>query len=119
MEGKITYQKIRKGYVDKYILAQRYYGVLSVVNGFGLTEREIQVIAFTAIRGNMSYANIREDFCKKYGTTGATINNIISKLKKLGIFVKENGKVKVNPRLILNFENDVVLEVRLEHTNGK
>lgn len=96
-------------------MAERYYTILSAINNLKLTQRELQLIAFTAIRGNISYANIRKDFCEKYGTTNPSINNIISRLKKLGILVKDGSKVKVNPQILLNFENDITLEVRLVH----
>lgn len=96
-------------------MAERYYTILSAINNLKLTQRELQLIAFTAIRGNISYANIRKDFCEKYGTTNPSINNIISRLKKLGILVKDGSKVKVNSQILLNFENDITLEVRLVH----
>lgn len=112
---KVTLQKLKKEEADSYRLAERYYTLLSAVNDLRLTQREIQLIAFTAIRGNISYANIRKDFCEKYGTTNPSINNIISRLKKLGILVKDGSKVKVNPQILLNFENDITLEVRLVH----
>jgi hypothetical protein len=80
-----------------------------------LTQREIQLIAFTAIKGNISYANIRKEFCEKYGTSSATINNIISKLKKIGVLVKDGTKVKVKPVIILNFDKDITLEIKLTH----
>lgn len=111
----IILQKLRRSEQDDYLLAERYYTILSAVNNMRLTQREIQLIAFTAIRGNISYANIREDFCKKYGTTNPSINNIISKLKKLGVLVKDGSKVKVNSRILLNFENDITLEIKLVH----
>jgi hypothetical protein len=33
----------------------------------------------------------------------------------MGVLVKDGTKVKVNPRIVLNFENDVTLEIRLVH----
>ena len=112
---KVILQKLRKKEDSDYLLAERYYIILSAVNDLGLTQREIQLMAFTAVRGNISYANIRQEFCEKYGTTNASINNIISRLKKMGVLVKDGGKVKVNPKILLNFENDVTLEIRLVH----
>lgn len=112
---KIILQKLRKTEDDDYLLAERYYTILSAVNNLKLTARELQLIAFAAIRGNISYANIRKDFCDKYGTTNASINNIISKLKKMGILIKDGTKVKVNPQILLNFENDITLEIRIVH----
>jgi len=106
-------QKLKCPTENEYNVAEKYYGILSVVNDLKLTPREIQLMAFTAIRGNMSYANIREDFCKKYNTTSPTINNIISKLKKKRVFIKEKGKVKVNPVIILDFKMDLRIEINL------
>lgn len=111
----IVLQKLRKQEEDNILLAERYYTVLSAVNGLKLTQREIQLIAFAAIRGNISYANIRKDFCETYGTTNPSVYNIISKLKRMGVLVKDGTKVKVNPQILLNFENDITLEIRLVH----
>lgn len=108
-------QKFKKVENDNFSLAERYYTLLSAVNSLSLTEREIQLIAFTAIRGNISYANIREEFCKKYGSSSATINNIISKLKKIGVLVKDGGKVKVNNIIVLDFTKDITLEIKMTH----
>ena len=111
----IVLQKLRKTEENDVLLAERYYTILSAVNDLKLTQREIQLLAFAAIRGNISYANIRKDFCEKYGTTNASINNIISRLKKVGVLVKDGSKVKVNPQILLNFEHDITLELRLVH----
>lgn len=103
---------------DEVVLAEKYYSILSVINNLKLTQREIQLIAFTALRGNMSYKHIREEFCLKYETTNPTINNMISKLKRLNIFVKDRSKIKVNPVIILPFtEAEITLEIKL--INGK
>jgi len=115
MEPTRIIQKLKLEIEDDYALAEKYYNVLSSVNNLKLTQREIQLVAFTAIKGNISYANIREEFCNKYDTTNPTINNIISKLKKLKILVKDGTKVKVNPIIILPFSKDVILEIKLIH----
>lgn len=111
----IVKQTLRKVNVDSLKLAEKYYSLLSTVNNLKLTDREIQLLAFTAIKGNISYANIREEFCQLHNTSNATINNMISRLKKLGVLVKEASKVKVNPVIVLNFDKDVVLEINLIH----
>lgn len=113
--NKITVQRMKISSQDNYALAERYYAIVSALNNMRLTQREIQLMAFTAVRGNMSFANIRDEFCKRFDTTSPTINNIISKLKKLGVLTKVNGKVKMNPILQLNFVNDITLEIRLKH----
>ncbi len=62
MEQTSITQKLKNKSEDKYLLAEKYYSILSAVNNLKLTQREIQLIAFTAIRGNISYANIRKEF---------------------------------------------------------
>lgn len=111
-------QRLRSPVEDEYRKAEKYYSLLSVVNDLHLTTRETQLIAFTAIRGNMSYASIREDFCNKFSSTSPTINNMISKLKKLGVLIKDNGKIKVNPVILLDFDKDVQLEIKLIRKDG-
>ena len=108
-------QRMKRSETDSFLLAEKYYSVLSAINNLHLTKREIELIAFTAIKGNMSYANNRQEFCEKYKTTGPTINNIISKLKKMSILVKDGSKVKVNPVILLDFNKDVTLEIKLLH----
>lgn len=116
METKgVILQRMKKAESDSFSLAEKYYSILSAVNSLHLTKREIELVAFTAVKGNMSYANIRQEFCEKYKTTGPTINNIISKLKKSGILVKDGTKVKVNPVILLDFNKELTLEIKLTH----
>ena len=108
-------QSLKKDVSTDFQLAEKYYSVLFTINNLHLTEREIQLIAFTAIKGNITYANVREEFCKTYNSTSPTINNIVSKLKKLGVFIKENGKVKINPKICIDFQKDLMLNIKLVH----
>jgi hypothetical protein len=108
-------QSLKKVVDTDIQLAEKYYSVLFTINNLHLTEREIQLIAFTAIKGNITYANVREEFCKTYNSTSPTINNIVSKLKKLGIFVKESGKVKINSKICIDFKKDLMLNIKLIH----
>lgn len=112
---KTIIQKSLRKVEDNYAMAEKYYSILSTVNSLKLTTREIQLVAFTAIKGNISYSSIREDFCKRYSSTSPTINNIISKLKKLGVLVKDSNKIKVNPVINLNFSNNITLEIKMQH----
>jgi hypothetical protein len=112
---KIIVQRLKKDVSTDMELAMLYYSILSAINSLNLTEREIQLISFTAIKGNITFANVREEFCKTYNSTSPSINNIISKLKKVGIFIKENGKVKVNPVISIDFTKDLTLDIKLVH----
>jgi DNA-binding MarR family transcriptional regulator len=115
---KTLLQRLQVKEDSSHSMAEKYYSVLSAINNMHLTEREIQLIAFTAVKGDMTLANHREEFCRRYETTSATINNIISKLKKMGVLIKTNGKVKVTPVILLDFNNNVTLEIKLEHNEN-
>lgn len=113
--NKIIVQKLKIQLTDSFGVAEKYYSLLSAVNNLALTPREIQLIAFTAVKGNISYANIREEFCTKYKSSPPTINNMISKLKRIGVFVKDGTKVKVNPIIVLDFDKDITLQINVIH----
>lgn len=100
---------------DEYQMAEKYYSILSTVNNLKLTTRQIQLVAFTAIRGNISYSTIKEDFCKKFNSSSATINNMIGDLRKMKVFVKDGSKIKVNPVILLNFKNNMKIDIKIEH----
>lgn len=108
-------QKLLRKVEDDYGMAEKYYSLLSTINDLKLTQREVQLVAFTAVNGNISYASIREDFCKKFNSTSPTINNMISKLKKIRVLVKDGTKIKVNPVILLNFKENITLEIKIEH----
>ena len=111
--NKYILQKLKKSVNSEFERAEVYYSVLSLVNNLGLTEREIQLIAFTAIRGNITNANVRNEFCKKHNSSYNTIKNIVWKLKKYGIFTKQNNKIKINPVICLDFNKPLTLQINI------
>lgn len=113
----IIVQKLKKDSVrSPEAMAEKYYSLLSELNDFGLTEREIQLIAFTAVKGNITDSVNRTDFCSLYQTSVPTINNIVSKLKKFGILVKnEKKEIVVNAKINLDFSKDLHLVISLKH----
>lgn len=108
-------QKLKS--IDTRILdiAERYYDVLLAVNGIRLAQRQLQLLAFAAVKGTISYNNNKEEFCKLYDSSAATINNIVPKLKKLNLMVKKDKKIVVNPAIALDWSkvDGLLLEIRL------
>ena len=45
-------QKLKYPVKDNLQLAEYYFGILSIANTLELAKREIQLMAFTAVRGN-------------------------------------------------------------------
>jgi len=107
--GTTIVQKLRCRTDSSLIKAERYFQMVSVVNDLRLTERDVQFVAFLAVEKEIQ----KKAFCEKYGTSMATVGNIIHKLKKLKILRKENGKLLIHSSLSLDFNNDITLNIVL------
>lgn len=108
-------QRLKKVSLKEDEIARRYYAILSTLNDFQLTEREVQLMGFIATAGSISISEKRAEFCNKFKTTSATINNMVSKLKRKQLLVKKDGHIVVNPIISLDFKKDLQLEVKLLH----
>jgi len=108
-------QKLTRQVADSYLVAHKYYQVLSVINDLKLADGEITLMAFTAIEGNISDPALRKVYCKKYKTTIATINNIVHRLKKRNLLKKDGKMIFVNPTLnALDFQQKITLLLTID-----
>lgn len=108
----IVVQKIKKDY-KQMELAVTYYSIISLLNNLKLRKRDVQLLAFIAVRGSITNPAAREDFCRIFKTTKATVGNIISRLTKKRLLIKDGNKIKVNQALALSFNSSVILEILL------
>jgi len=108
-------QRLKKELQNDTEVSYRYYSVLSALNDLELTDREIQLMSFIAVSGSISVPSNRDKFCSTYKTTGATVNNMVSKLKKRNLLLKKDGKIVVNPLISLEFSSDITLEIKILH----
>ncbi len=110
---EITLQKIKLQKQQPIETAQRYYKILSAVSDTPLTTRDIQLLAFTAIHGDIIYK--RDEFCKEFKCSLYTAYNIISKLKKMGLLIKKSGtsKVMVHPSYKVDFTKDLIVQITI------
>lgn len=117
METSVIVQRIMNSSASSLEKAVKYYSIMSVLNSIHLTPREIQLLAFMSLRGTISTKKAKAEFLQLFGSPKASIGNMIWKLTKKGILVKseDNGTV-INPRLVLDFRNILVLNITL--TNG-
>lgn len=116
MEKKSTVQQSLTGQCkDRLELALKYYSVFSALTGMALTDRQLQLLAFTAINGNISYPPIRKEFIEKFNSSSSTINNMVGVLKKLKVLIKDGDKVKVNPAIIIDFDKNLSLNILITH----
>jgi len=116
-------QKINTIITDAEDLAFRYFSILSVVNDFSykgkkmdLVKRDCQLLAL-AVSTNKDVSEVKEEFVEKFGSSMATVGNIISKLYKLNILKKDKRIVRINPVLLLDFNSDLALQIVMKHGN--
>lgn len=108
-------QRLKRSVKEDSKVAQRYYSLLSALNDLLLTPREVELMGFIAVYGSISSPENRKSFCESYSTTSATVNNMVSRLKKRGLLTKKDGRIVVNPIISLDFSKDVTLEIKLLH----
>lgn len=95
-----------------------YYKVISVMYNLDLAEREAQLLAYTSRRGTISSITAKQEFVRIFDSSLATVNNMISKLRKRKLLIKKDRKVIVNPRISMDFSQKVVLLLKLD-TDGE
>jgi len=118
MDDSVSIQVLRKNFKEPLEKALRYYSILSAWNKLGLSTRQIQLLAYTAIRGTISSLSSKAEFSKLFSSSPATINNMISELSQSGLLVKVNGKYKVNKAIDLDFSKDLVVAFKLFAAEG-
>lgn len=116
--AEVVAQKLAKTVkteIDKAII---YYGILSVLNGLGLTKKQIQLLAFTAVRGTITPLAAREEFATMFNSSLNSIENLKSKLVIKGLLVRVGGMHRVFSPIELDFSKNVVLQVKLKTNEG-
>jgi hypothetical protein len=113
----ITALTIRKKYPTKLDVAYKYYSILAVLNDFKLTNLETKILAFAAVKGNISVGGAINTFCTLNKVTSGSVTNCISRLYNNKFLVKEQDKTKINPELYIDFTNTNLL-IQL-HLDGK
>ena len=117
MDKDVIIQKISSPSDSIFQKAVKYYSVLFSLNGVDLPEMQLNILAFTAVRGTISSGGAKEKFIEMFpSTTKASIGNVVFQLKKKGFLVKKERKMIVNPSIYLDFKRPVILQIKL---NGK
>ena len=113
MSEEVIVQTIKKQYPGSIDAGIAYYTFITNINNIKLSKREIQLLAYVNHRGTISSASAREEFCNMFDSSEGTISNMISKLSKHKLLVKEKNKTKLNASLRMNFDKKIVLKVHL------
>lgn len=117
--AELVVQKLRKKVKGDLEMGIKYYSLLSALNNLELSERQIQLLSFTSLRGTITPLAARKEFVKMFNSSLNSVENIKGKLSKRGFIVKIGGMYKVNPDIDLDFSKDVVLQVKLIHRGNE
>jgi hypothetical protein len=110
----VLVQQINKIPNNTFDLAYKYFSILSVLNELGLVKRDLQLLAY-ACSQEQNISDVKKVFIKEYNTSLATVGNIISKLYKLKVLRKEKKEVIINPAIVLDFNEDIMLVIKYIH----
>lgn len=115
----VILQKLRKQLPSDIHKAVKYYSLLSVLNDLGLTLKQVELLAFTAVRGTITSPSARTEFVEMFGSSLASLENVKNKLKRRGWLLRIDNKYRVNPRVNLDFSRDIILQINLSTADEK
>jgi len=110
----VTVQKLKPTIDSEFEAAKRYYKVISAINKLDLTEMEVNLFAFMAVKGSISNTNNKATFCETFDSTENSVNNVINRLTKRGLLLKKEGKVKIINPIALNFKEPVIVKITFD-----
>lgn len=110
----VIVQKLRKMVPSDLHKAIKYYSILSVLNDLKLTDKQVEMLAFTSVRGTITPLSARREFVELFNSSMASVENIKGRLVKRGWLVEIDRKYKVNPRISLDFSRDILLQINLQ-----
>ena len=111
---QVVVQKLNKKEDSEIKLAIRYFTIIAAVGNVHLTKREIQLLAFTAVKGTISSGGSKKDFVEYFKSTEGSLENLKHFLFKKGWLIEHNGKHTVATSLALDFRKNIVLQVNLD-----
>lgn len=111
---KTIVQKLSSPVKDDFEMAYKYFVIMSELNNLDLVKRDLQLLAYAASE-KKPISDIKEEFVEKFGTSIATVGNIISKLYKKRVLVKNKRLVEIIPVLDLEFQKNIMLNITLIH----
>jgi len=114
----VIVQKLKKEFSSSLEKAIKYYTILTVLNGIKLTTKQIELLAFTAVKGTITSPASRREFVELFSSSLASLENIKGKLVKDNWLVKVDNKYRINPQVNLDFSKDIILQMNLL-SNGK
>jgi|ERR1044072_92559 hypothetical protein len=111
MDKLTTVKTVGKEFPDKIASGIAWFTFITAINNIHLSRRELELLAFINSRGTISSISAKDEFCKIFGTSKATISNMVSKLSSFKLLVKEKSKTRINPSIRVDFSNDLFIKL--------
>jgi hypothetical protein len=92
---------------------EKYFQILTKINSIHLPPAQIKLLAFVAVKGNISAGTYKEQFCIEQGIPRTSLGNLISKLSKKGWLVKKDRKIVLNPAISVQSCSNMILNITL------
>jgi hypothetical protein len=115
MEKQAIVQRIINNSSSSMDVAIKYYSILAIINSLSLSKRQIQLLAFIAVKGSISSGGAKESFRQMFGSPKASIGNMVWRLTKKGMLTRRDRKIVLHPQLSLDFSNIIVLHLTLNN----
>lgn len=109
----ITAIKIWKRFKTDLEVASKYYKLLNILNDLGLSPLEIKILSYSAINGNILKGGAREKCAEISDSTTVSVSKSVAKLIRYGFLIKTKGKAVVNPQLLIDFNNSILLKLNI------
>lgn len=110
---KVIVQKIKKEVSSDLDRAIKYYSVLCAVKDIKLSRRQLELLAFIAVKGTISSPAVRREFVNTFNSSLASLENLKGKLVRKGWLVEVDRKYRVSPGLTADFSKDMILQINL------
>lgn len=98
---------------DEIELAVKYFSFFFAINNYDIPQKEIELLAFTVVRGTITPKPAREEFVERFGGSIAYVENLKGELVKKGFLIKTKGKHRAQPWLCLDFSKKTVIKLIL------
>lgn len=122
--NSIVQQKINKKYTSDIDFARAYYSLIVQLNNISITPTEMNLLCYCAVNGTISTPPVRDAFIQEFKVPKGSVYNIVSKLQRLKLMIKIQGKIRVNPALQIDFSKHTykieltLLNVKTNDANG-
>lgn len=94
--------------------ASTYFSVMLALNNIKVSKRAIRLLSYIAVNRTLS-SEQRKAFVKQENSTTATIDNLVSELKKIPLIVDNQGNIELNKTIFLDFTQPVTVSIILEN----